>query len=68
MSSDKLVDADKQDKLRKLSEVNQPITAGFDSFHKIKLKGEIVKAGGSVDPKPELSPSQADSELSETGF
>ena len=68
MSSDKLVDADKQDKLRKLSEVNQPITAGFDSFHKIKLKGEIVKAGGSVDPKPESSPSQADSELSETGF
>ena len=68
MSSDKLVDADKQDKLRKLSEVNQPVTAGFDSFHKVKLKGEIVKAGGSVDPKPESSPSQADSELKEIEF
>ena len=68
MSSDKLVDADKQDKLRKLSEVNKPITQQFDSFTRVKLKGEIVKAGGSVDPKQESSPSQADSELKEIEF
>lgn len=68
MSSDKLTDADKQDKLRKLSEVNGDTVNGFDSFHKVKLKGEIVKAGGSVDPKPQSSQAHQDSELSEIEF
>ena len=65
MSSDKLIDADKQDKLRNLSAVNTDTVNTFDSFHKVKLKGEIVKAGGSVDPKQESSPSPADLALSE---
>lgn len=65
ISSDKLSEPIKFDKLQKLSEVNKAVTEGFDSFHKVKLKAEIVKAGGNVDPKPQSSPSQADSVLSE---
>ena len=64
-SSEKLTDHDKADKLAKLKEVNMSVTTDFDSFHKVKLKGEIVKAGGSVDPKQESSPSPADLALSE---
>lgn len=65
VSSDKLLDSDKHEKLRKLSDANKGVTEQFDSFLKVKLKGEIVKAGGSVDPKPEQSPSPVDSVLSE---
>jgi hypothetical protein len=68
MSSPKLTDFEKTDKLFNLSQVNKTVTEGFDSFSKIKLKGEIVKAGGSVDPKQDLSPSPADSELKEIEF
>ena len=67
-SSEKLTANDKEEKLKMLSLVNKPVTTDFDSFHKVKLKGEIVKAGGSVDPKQESSPSQADSELKEIEF
>ena len=64
-SSEKLTANEKSDKLAKLKEVNMGVTTDFDSFHKVKLKGEIVKAGGSVDPKQESSPSPADLALSE---
>ena len=64
-SSEKLSANEKTDKLAKLKEVNMGVTTDFDSFHKVKLKGEIVKAGGSVDPKSESSPSPADLALSE---
>jgi hypothetical protein len=68
IESQKIAESDKFDKLKKLSEVNKPVTERFDSFHKIKLKAEIVKAGGNVDPKPQSSPSAADSELKEPTF
>ena len=68
MSNPKITDFDKQDKIRKLSEVNTDIVNGFDSFYKVKLKGEIVKAGGSVDPKPQASQVHPDSEPSEIEF
>jgi hypothetical protein len=55
--SPKFSDAEKAEKLDLLKQSNLPITAEFDSFTNIKLKGEIVKAGGSINtPKPEPLP------------
>ena len=65
MDSTKLSDEAKGEKLIKLSESNMEVTDKFDSFHKLKLKGEMVKAGASVSPKPEVSLSSQDSELNE---
>ena len=66
-SSDKLSEQAKLDKLKALADANTEVTSDFDSFHKLKLKGEMVKAGASVSPKPEASPSNQDSALSEQG-
>jgi hypothetical protein len=65
MDSTKLSDEAKGEKLIKLSESNMEVTDKFDSFHKLKLKGEMVKAGASVSPKSEVSPSNQDSEPNE---
>ena len=55
--SPKFSDAEKADKLAALKSANAPITAEFDAYTNIKLKGEIVKAGGSITPpKPEPLP------------
>lgn len=68
MESPKLSDEAKGEKLIALSEANKEVTEEFDSFHKLKLRGEMVKAGASVSPKPEVSLSNQDSEPSESGF
>jgi len=66
--SPKFSDAEKAEKLDLLKQSNLPITAEFDSFTNIKLKGEIVKAGGSINtPKPEPLPPTG-SELNEPIF
>ena len=55
--SPKFTDAERADKLAALKSANTPITAEFDAYTNIKLKGEIVKAGGSITPpKPEPLP------------
>ena len=55
--SPKFSDAEKAEKLEALKGTNVVVTTQFDSFTNIKLKGEIVKAGGSVNvPKPEPLP------------
>ena len=65
--SPKFSDAEKAEKYALLKQANLPITAEFDSFTNLKLKGEIVKAGGSVTPKPEPLPPNG-SELNEPVF
>lgn len=66
--SPKFSDAEKADKLAALKSANAPITAEFDAYTNIKLKGEIVKAGGSITPpKPEPLPPTG-SELNEPIF
>jgi hypothetical protein len=55
--SPKFTEAEKAKKLDLLKQSNISITAEFDAYTNIKLKGEIVKAGGSITPpKPEPLP------------
>lgn len=65
MDNGKLTGFQKEEKLKTLAEANMEVTADFDSFHKLKLRGEMVKAGASVSPKPEASPSNQDMEHNE---
>ena len=66
--SPKFSDAERAEKLDLLKQSNIPITAEFDAYTNIKLKGEIVKAGGSITPpKPEPLPPTG-SELNEPIF
>ena len=60
-SSGKFSDGEKTSKYLGLQEANKATVEGFDSFHRVKLKGEIVKAGGQVDPKQAKSLSDMDS-------
>ena len=65
MDNGKLTGGMKEEKLKTLAEANTEVTTEFDSFHKIKLRSEMVKAGASVSPKSEASPSNQDLEHSE---
>ena len=53
--SPKLTGGQKEEKLQAFSKANEKVTSSFNSFDKIKLKGEIVKAGGTANPKSEQS-------------
>jgi hypothetical protein len=64
-TSNKLNDQEKQDKLKALAEVNQEVSAKFDSFQKTKLKAAIVQNGGTANPKQETSRTSPDSEQNE---
>jgi len=66
--SPKFSDAERALKLSALQSVNIIVTAEFDAYTNIKLKGEIVKAGGTITPpKPEPLPPTG-SELNEPIF
>lgn len=60
-SASKLSESEKTGKYLGLKEANEAVVEAFDSLHKIKLKGEIVKAGGQTNPKPQTSLSDMDS-------
>jgi len=68
ISSQKLSVAQKEDKLAALSECNKDVTEDFNSMERVKLKGRVVEAGGSVSPKPDKSQPEADSHLKEQIF
>lgn len=53
--SPKLTGGQKEEKLQAFSKANEKVTSSFNSFDKVKLKGEIVKAGGTANPKSEQS-------------
>lgn len=55
VDSPKLNEQAKAEKLKNLAEANEEVTSEFDSYHKTKLKGSIVLAGGTVSPKSEAS-------------
>jgi len=67
-SSGKLTAAEKDGKYLALHEANKEVVEGFSSLYKIKLKGEMVKAGGPSSPKPQKSLSDMDSLLSDPEF
>lgn len=60
-SSKTLKDSEKADKYLALQEANKDVVEGFSSFFKVKLKSEIAKAGGLVNPKSQQSLSDMDS-------
>jgi hypothetical protein len=67
-SSSKLTEAEKTNKYLALQEANKDVVEAFMSIHKVKLKGEIVKAGGHTNPKSQMSPSGMDSLQSDPEF
>jgi hypothetical protein len=60
-SSGKLGASEKEGKYLALHEANKEVIEGFSSLYRVKLKGEVVKAGGPSSPKPHPSPSSMDS-------
>jgi hypothetical protein len=66
--SQKLSVEEKANKLSALAECNKVVTENFHTMDKVKLKGAIVEAGGTVSPKPDKSQPLPDSGLSEPIF
>ena len=67
-NSQKLSVEEKANKLTALADCNKVITENFNTMDKVKLKGAIVQAGGTVSPKPDKSPPPPDTGLSEPIF
>lgn len=67
-NSTKLSVEEKANKLASLAECNKGVTENFHTMDKVKLKGAIVEAGGTVHPKPDKSPPPPDTGLSEPIF
>lgn len=66
--SPKLTGGQKEEKLKDFAKANEKVTSGFDSFSRVKLKGAIVSAGGTANPKSEQSPSSPSLKPSEEEF
>ena len=66
--SPKLTGGQKEEKLQAFSKANEKVTSSFNSFDKVKLKSEIVKAGGTASPKSEQSPSSQSLKPNEEEF
>ena len=60
-SSGKLTTPEKDGKYLALHEANKEVVEGFSSLYRVKLKGEVVKAGGPSSPKLPKSLSDMDS-------
>jgi hypothetical protein len=56
------------EKITALAEANKSVTEKFVSFDKIKIRGELAKAGVNVSPKSAASQFVADMEASEQIF
>lgn len=67
-SSGKLTASEKDGKYLALHEANKAVVEGFSSLYRVKLKGEMVKAGGPASPKPLTSLSDMDSLPSDPEF
>lgn len=67
-ASQKFSVEEKADKLSSLAECNKVVTENFSTMDKVKLKGAIVEAGGTVLPKPVKSQPIPDSGLNEPIF
>ena len=66
--SQKLSVEEKANKLSSLADCNKVVTENFQTMDKVRLKGAIVEAGGTVLPKPDKSQPLPDSGLSEPIF
>jgi len=68
MQSTKLTDEQRTEKIAALAEANKEVTEKFSSFDKIKIRGELAKAGVNLNPKSQASQFVADMEANEKIF
>jgi len=68
MQSSKLTDEQRTEKIAALAEANKEVTEKFSSFDKIKIRGELAKAGVNLNPKSPASQFVADMEANEKIF
>ena len=68
MQSPKFNDEQRTEKITALAEANKSVTEKFVSFDKIKIRGELAKAGVNVSPKSPASQFVADMEANEQIF
>lgn len=67
MNSPKYSEEDKTKKVTELGEANKPYISTLPGIAHARLKAAIVKAGGTVNPKAEVSPEPSE-EASDTPF
>jgi len=68
MQSTKLTDEQRTEKIAALADANKEVTEKFSSFDKIKIRGELAKAGVNLNPKSQASQFVADMEANEKIF
>ena len=68
MQSTKLTDEQRTEKIAALAEANKEITKEFNSFDKIKIRGELAKVGVNLNPKSLASQFVADMEHNDKIF
>jgi hypothetical protein len=68
MQSTKLTDEQRTEKIAALADANKEVTEKFNSFDKIKIRGELAKVGVNLNPKSLASQFVADMEHSDKIF
>ena len=68
MQSTKLTDEQRTEKIAALADANKEVTVKFNSFDKIKIRGELAKVGVNLNPKSPASQFVADMEANEKIF
>lgn len=68
MQSAKLTDEQRTEKIAALADANKEVTEKFNSFDKIKIRGELAKVGVNLNPKSPASQFVADMEANEKIF
>jgi hypothetical protein len=68
MQSTKLTDEQRTEKIAALAEANKEVTEKFNSFDKIKIRGELAKVGVNLNPKSLASQFVADMEHNDKIF
>jgi len=68
MQSSKLTDEQRTEKIAALAEANREVTEKFNSFDKIKIRGELAKVGVNLNPKSPASQFVADMEHNDKIF
>jgi hypothetical protein len=68
MQSTKLTDEQRTEKIAALADANKEVTEKFNSFDKIKIRGELAKVGVNLNPKSQASQFVADMEANEKIF
>jgi len=68
MQSTRLNNEERTQKIAALAEANEKVTTGFNSFERIKIRGELAKVGVNLNPKSPASQFVADMEHNDKIF